>query len=98
MKSLITKISIKIIFIVLFCLGVSICTSALAPVITNNIALGQLQNDDMAFAVMEVWNQIQNYIAIGEITIITIVILTILYDVCKYLIGRKENIHYEKNN
>ena len=61
MKPLIKRCILKIAFAIILCAIFSIIMSSFAPHFTNDMALGQLENDDMSWSVMNAWYQIQNY-------------------------------------
>ena len=61
MKKLISKCIVKIAITIILCITISILISSFAPHLSNDMALGQLENDDMSWSLMNAWYQIQNY-------------------------------------
>ena len=61
MKQLISKTIVKISVAIILCVAVSLIISSLAPHLSNDLALGQLENDDMNWTLMNGWYQIQAY-------------------------------------
>ena len=61
MKQLIKRCIFKIVFAIILCTIFSIIMSSFAPHFTNDLALGQLENDDMSWSIMNIWYQVQNY-------------------------------------
>ena len=95
MKILIRKLITKIILIIIISVFVNIGMSAFAPVINNNIMLGQLENSDMIFILMESYNKLVNYITNGYYIAIAIIVCYMGYDIYSYIknyIKSKENI------
>ncbi len=77
MKSLITKTMVKIVIATVICMTISMILTAIVPPISNDLALGQLENDNFNFAVWNIWNQVSNYVdliyfAIGAICVASI--------------------------
>ena len=60
MKSLITKIMVKIVIAIVICMTISMILTAVIPPISNDLALGQLENDNFNFAVWNIWSQVSN--------------------------------------
>lgn len=87
--STIVKIVIKIVVAVLICVWVTSFANGFAPIISNDIALGQLENSDMNFALMQAWTQLQNRIHMTQGGIGVLCVLGVIYDVIEYVYTRK---------
>ena len=61
MKQLVSKTVVKVSSAIILCVVVSLIISSLAPHLSNDLALGQLENDDMSWTLMNGWYQIQQY-------------------------------------
>ena len=91
MKALIQKIAIKTIITILILVLISVILTAIMPTFSNDMALGQLENDDVSFMLMETWNKIQNGVAILQSLISAVCIGSIGVDVYKFSKNNKEN-------
>lgn len=91
LMSCIKKIIIKVALIIGFCIILSIVLSSFTPMISNDLALGQLENEDINWSLMNIWTQIQNYSYFGYIIIVAIGIFSIGKDIYKYY-DMKEDI------
>ena len=63
-KQFITSLVIKILIFMIVSTAVFVILDACAPVITNNVALGQLENDDASYVIWEVYNRARQLITI----------------------------------
>ena len=61
MKKLVSKCIVKIAIAIILCVTISILISSFTPHLSNDMALGQLENDDMSWSLMNAWYQIQSY-------------------------------------
>ena len=91
LMSCIKKIGIKIALIIGCCIILSIVLSSFTPTLSNDIALGQLENEDINWSLMNIWTQIQNYSYFGYGLIVVIGLISIGKDICKFL-DMKEDI------
>lgn len=91
LMSCIKKIGIKIALIIGFCIILSIVLSSFTPTLSNDIALDQLENEDINWSLMNIWTQIQNYSYFGYGLIVVIGLISIGKDICKFL-DMKEDI------
>lgn len=55
------------------------------PIISNNIALGQMQNDDALFVLMETYNKVSPFISIIYSCITALFVGTTVYDIYKFI-------------
>lgn len=85
MKGLIKRITIKIVVTILICSLLSLVLSAIMPTFGNDIAMGQLENDDVSFAVMETWNRIQNGVGWVQASIAAICGISCGIDAYKFI-------------
>ena len=85
MKSLIRSIVIKIAVAVILCTVLSLVLSAIMPTFGNDIAMGQLEHDDVSFMQMEMWNRIQNGVTTVQYIITGICGVLIGTDVYKFI-------------
>lgn len=91
MKSLIRSIVIKIAVAVILCTVLSLVLSAIMPTFGNDIAMGQLEHDDVSFMQMEMWNRIQNGVTTVQYIITCICGVLVGTDVYKF-IKNKEGV------
>ena len=61
MKQLVSKCIVKTTIAIILCVTISILISSFAPHLSNDMALGQLENDDISWSLMNAWYQIQSY-------------------------------------
>lgn len=58
----ITRITIKVIAMIVFLSVLSIIWSSIAPVVTNEMAMGQMENDHTGFITWEIYQKIDNFV------------------------------------
>lgn len=75
----ITRITIKVIVMIVFLSVLGIIWSSIAPVVTNEIAMGQMENDHTGFITWEIYQKIDNFVPL----IITFLALPFLYSTGK---------------
>lgn len=85
MKSLIRGIVIKVAVAVILITVLSLVLSAIMPTFGNDVALGQLENDDVSFMQMEMWNRIQNVVTTAQYIVTGICGVLIGTDVYKFI-------------
>lgn len=95
MKSLVTKAVIKVIVAILLCSLLNAAVASLAPHISNDVAMGQLENDDMSFIAMETWNRIVDAVFWVQAGIVGVCGGSVIFDTYKYFKNRKENENHE---
>lgn len=92
MKQLISKCVIKTAIAIILCVTISILISSFTPHLSNDMAIGQLENDDVSWSLMNAWYQIQSYSG----WIYTLIGLgfgaSISKDCYKYFKSREENV------
>ena len=92
MKPLVSKCIVKIAIAIILCVAVSILISSFAPHLSNDMALGQLENDDMSWSLMNAWYQIQSYSGWIYALIGLGFGASISKDCYKYFKSREENV------
>ena len=91
MKNLVVKSAIKICIAVAICAIISIALTNFAPHISNDMAMGQLTNDDFAWSAMQTWNNFVSAAHYAQAGIGVICTGMIGIDIVKYVKNRKEN-------
>lgn len=84
----IKRLAMRTIVFILVMLVIAAIWQAVTPLINNNLALSQMENDDFAFAIMDTFNRIKPVAS----TIYTLVILWFVYT-----LGR-DTYKFVKNN
>jgi hypothetical protein len=92
MKQLVSKCIVKTTIAIILCATISILISSLAPHLSNDIAIGQLENDDMSWSLMNAWYQIQSYSGWIYALIGLGFGASISKDCYKYFKSREENV------
>ena len=92
MKQFVGKTIVKISAAIVLCVVVSLIISSLAPHLSNDLALGQLENDDMSWTLMNGWYQIQAYSGWIYAVIGLVFGASISKDCYKYFKSREENV------
>lgn len=91
MKNLISKSMVKIFVAIVLCAILSMAVSNFAPHITNDMAIGQLENDDMSWTAMQTWNNVILLVPVVQAGIGIMCGLSVGKDTIKYIKSRKEN-------
>ena len=89
-KGLVKSTILTILIAALLCVIINIFISAFAPVITNDIAVGQLENDNYGFIAMESWNRVVKGMELLEIFTIGVASGSIVFKFYKFFKTRKE--------
>lgn len=90
-KKLIVKCLIKLIIVLVICGTLGIVADSIYPILLNHVAMGQLENDNLYFVIVNEWDAIVRIIAIFQSIIAGIGLYYISYDVCDYLNRKREN-------
>ena len=90
-KQFITSLVIKIIIFIVISTALFVILNACAPVITNDIALGQLENDDVSYIAWELYSRLRTIIEIVYYAVTALCIISWGYSVYKF-INNKNNI------
>lgn len=89
-KKILTKISVAIILTLILAL----VSNSLMPVLGNDIAMSQLENEDAYFVAMQAWQSLQNKLTIAKAFIWALAVAFIVkdfYNHKKELIEKGEN-------
>ena len=90
MNKLITKIAFKVLLGAVICILVAIALATTEPIITNDLAIGQLANDNYAFAAWETWNAFRSFLAGAEICIWFVIAALVCKDVYDYMKNKEK--------
>ena len=91
MNKRLISVVIKVIILSVFLTVTSIAFSTLYPIITNELAMGQLTNDAFGYITWDTWAQFLKIFNIIKIAISGIISVSIAVDIVKYFKTRKEN-------
>ena len=69
-KQFVKRTGAKFIVFIIAMTLVSACLTAMAPLISNDIAIGQMENDDTLYVMMEMYNNVQPIVSLIYIVII----------------------------
>ena len=89
----ISKLAIKVIIFVFIMTVVLFIAQSVSPIMTNYLALGQMQNSDEAFVVMNTYNRFQPVIRIIFVGICILFTTSLVKDTYKFV----KNINELKN-
>ena len=56
-----------------------------SPIISNNIALGQMENSDTLFMLMEIYNKVRPFVEVIYGCITVLFVSTVAYDTYKFI-------------
>ena len=90
-KQFITSLVIKIIIFVIISTALFVILDACIPVMTNDIALGQLENDDMSYITWELYNKLRTIIEIIYYAVTAVCVVSWGYSIYKF-VNNKNNI------
>lgn len=85
------KMATRIIAFAFLMIIVSAVIQSLSPVVSNEIALGQMQNSDEAFVLMNAYNKVRPIISAVFAGITIWFTCTIVRDTYKFFKNQKEN-------
>ena len=91
MKNLAIKSIAKIVLAIVLCMILSMAVSNFAPHMSNDMAIGQLENDDMSWTAMQTWNQVLAGVGLVQAGIGVVCGFSVTKDTIKYIKNRKEN-------
>ena len=92
MKQLVSKCVVKVAIAIVLCVRISILISSFTPHLSNDMAIGQLENDDVSWSLMNAWYQIQSYSGWIYALIGLGFGASISKDCYKYFKSREENV------
>lgn len=96
-QKFISKTAIKIVIFAFLMTIILFIVQSVSPIVSNNLALGQMQNSDEAFVVMNTYNKLRpifNYTMVG---ICILFVISIIKDAIKFTKNIKD-IENEKEN
>lgn len=96
-QKFISKTAIKIVIFAFLMTVILFIAQSVSPIVSNNLALGQMQNSDEAFVIMNTYNKFRpifNYTMVG---ICVLFVISIVKDVIKFIKNIKD-IENEKEN
>ena len=85
------KILVKIIIGVILSLLIVFITNSLMPVMGNEVALGQLENDNTYFLAMQEWQNLQNRLSAVNICVWMVICMLIGIDIYEYIKKKNNN-------
>ena len=97
-EKFIKKAVIKLIILIIVCVGISTFLSAGSAILGNYVALGQMENNDALFILMEMYmNFFKPTLSVVLIMVSVYLVVGINIDIYKFIKIKKENISNEKN-
>ena len=94
-QKFISKTAIKIVIFVFLMTIILFIVQSISPVVSNNLALGQMQNTDEAFVVMNTYNKLRPMFNTAMVGVCVLFVISIVKDVFKFAKNIKE---IEKEN
>lgn len=85
------KILTKLLIAILLSLILAVVSNSLMPILGNDVAIGQLENDDFYFVAMNTWHQTNYYLGLVAAAVWAIFGASISVDIYKYMKNKKEN-------
>lgn len=95
-KQFVKKVSRKIILFAVLMFIVAALMQPVGVVISNNIALGQMQNSDEMYILMDTYNKVRSIVSVAFTGIILLFTGTIARDIYKFV--KTINTENEKEN
>lgn len=89
-KKFIRRVCIKVVLLLLAICVINIFVESVMPTINNDIALGQLENDNSTYAFMSLWNKFAKFMDICKIAITGCCITAIAVDTFEYFKYQEE--------
>ena len=90
MRKVIKRSILKIAVAIILCSIIGIIATSFAPHLTNDLALGQLENNDMSWSIFQTWYQVQNFIGVVYFIIILCFTYSIGKDILNYIERKKD--------
>lgn len=90
-KNFAMKIALKAIIFALIMFGVAAVSQAISPVVSNELALTQMQNSNEMYILMDTYNKIRPIVSVAYTGIILLFICTIARDTYKFVKNMNEN-------
>ncbi len=85
------KIIVKFLIAVLITIAIAVVSQSLMPILGNDVAIGQLENDDFYFVAMHTWHQTNYYLGLAAAGVWAMFGASINVDIYKYMKNKKEN-------
>ena len=85
------KIIVKFLIALLISFAIMAVSQSLMPLLGNDVAIGQLENDDFYFVAMNTWHQTNYYLGLVAAAVWAIFGASISVDIYKYMKNKKEN-------
>ena len=80
---MVKKILIKLVIAIIITTIIAWVSNSLMPILGNDVALGQLQNDDAYFVAMNAWQDLQNWLGIATAIVWLVIVYLIGKDIYK---------------
>ena len=90
MRKIIKRSILKTAVAIILCSTIGIIVTSFAPHLTNDLALGQLENNDMSWSIFQTWYQVQNFMGVVYFVIVLGFIYSIGKDVFNYIERKKD--------
>ena len=91
MKKLIKNIIIIVIITCILCSILGAVGTIIMPTFTNDMAMDQMENDDVSFMLWQTWTRVQNIVFLSQGLIIALGLTFIGVQIYKYFQNKKEN-------
>ena len=85
------KVIVKFLIALLISFAIMVVSQSLMPLLGNDMAIGQLKNDDFYFVAMNTWHQTNYYLGLVAAAVWAIFGASISVDIYKYMKNKKEN-------
>lgn len=86
------KILVKLIIAIILTIIIGAISNTFMPLLGNDVAIGQLQNDDAYFIAMQAWHTAQYWLGIVAALVWIITGDLIAKDMYNYIKNKKENM------
>ena len=86
------KILVKLIIAIVLTIIIGAISNTFMPLLGNDVAIGQLQNDDAYFIAMQAWHAVQYWLGIAAALLWIITGGLIAKDMYNYIKNKKENM------
>lgn len=94
-QKFISKTAIKIVIFAFIMTIILFIAQSISPIVSNNLALGQMQNTDETFVVMNTYNKVRPIFNTAMVGVCILFVFSIVKDVFKFVKNIKE---IEKEN
>lgn len=86
---MIKKVLLKATIAIILCGILAVVSNSLMPILGNELAIGQLENDNAYFIAMTSWHQMNYYLGLAGAAIWAFTITNISIDIYKYMKNKK---------